>query len=122
MVLAGLSKSLRAVLEEVTLEKALSRRGTVQRSGDRALQAEGASVQMSPDGSLLLWSRSSRKITSTKREKEKRGQGRVPVGHFNPSGCHSAHNGNMNCQNHTSGLQRTLWPWCSYTAAVKSRS
>lgn len=23
------------------------------------------------------------------------------MGHFHPSGCHSAHNGNVNCQNHT---------------------
>lgn len=42
--LATLSKLLRAALEEVTLEKALSRQGTVQRSGNRALQAEGTSV------------------------------------------------------------------------------
>lgn len=75
MGLATLSKLLRAALEEVTLEKALSRQGTVQRSGDRALQAEGTSVQKSPDGSLLLWSRSSRKTTSTEREKEKQGPG-----------------------------------------------
>lgn len=73
----------------------------MQRSGDRALQAEGTSVQKSPEGSLLLWSRSSRKISSTKREREAGARPEVPVGHFHPSGCHSALNGNVNCQNHT---------------------